>query len=127
MSKSSYEFWFLNNGITIVCDQFDPMTDPDNPDVKLNDLQIVDGCQTATKFALAQRGSRLSHDVWVITRIYETTDPMLFSPVLLTTNNQNQSKSRDSRANDLVQLDSDDWFFTAQPSRLSSLNCRAEY
>ena len=27
--ESSYEFWFLNNGITIVCDQFDPVTDPD--------------------------------------------------------------------------------------------------
>lgn len=25
----SHQFWFLNNGITIICDNFDPVTDPD--------------------------------------------------------------------------------------------------
>jgi hypothetical protein len=100
--ESSYEFWFLNNGITIVCDQFDPVTDLDNPHVKLKNLQIVNGCQTATTLALAQREGRLSQDVRVLTRIYETSDPTLVSRIVLTTNNQNQIKSRDLRANDPV-------------------------
>jgi hypothetical protein len=108
--ESSYEFWFLNNRITIVCDQFDPVTDPDNPHVKLKNLQIVNGCQTATTLALAQREGRLSQDVRVITRIYETTDPTLVSRIVLTTNNQNQIKSRDLRANDPVQLDMEEGF-----------------
>src|SRR6185295_7571831 len=60
---ASYEFWFLNNGITIVCDKFDPVTDPDNAHVKLQNLQIVNGCQTATTIALAQKESKLAQDV----------------------------------------------------------------
>ncbi|MFO0603082.1 MAG: AIPR family protein [Polyangiales bacterium] len=103
--KSSYEFWFLNNGITIVCDKFDPVTDPDNAHVKLRNLQIVNGCQTATTIALAQKEGALAPDVRVLTRIYQTQDPALVNKIVLTTNNQNQISSRDLRANDPVQLD----------------------
>lgn len=106
----SYEFWFLNNGITIICDQFDPVTDPDNPHIKLKNLQIVNGCQTATTLALAQREGVLAPDVRVLTRIYETTDEKLLSKIVLTTNNQNQIKSRDLWANDPVQLDMEEGF-----------------
>lgn len=108
--ESSYEFWFLNNGITIVCDRFDPVTDPDNPHVKLINLQIVNGCQTATTLALAQKAGSLAPDVRVLTRIYETIDPSLVSRIVLTTNNQNQISSRDLRANDPVQLDMEKGF-----------------
>lgn len=103
--SSSYEFWFLNNGITIVCDKVDPVTDPDNPHVKLTNLQIVNGCQTATTIALAQKSGSLAPDVRVLTRIYQTQDPALVDKIVLTTNNQNQISSRDLRANDPVQLD----------------------
>lgn len=34
-ATSSYLFWFLNNGITIVCDRCDPVSDPDSPMVKI--------------------------------------------------------------------------------------------
>ncbi|QVL34594.1 AIPR family protein [Telmatocola sphagniphila] len=104
-TKSSYEFWFLNNGITIVCDKFDPVTDPDNPHVKLHNLQIVNGCQTATTIAIALKDGKLAPDVRVLTRIYQTQDPALVNKIVLTTNNQNQISSRDLRANDPIQLD----------------------
>lgn len=42
--ETAHEFWFLNNGVTIVCDGFDPNLDPDDPRVKLKNLQIVNGC-----------------------------------------------------------------------------------
>lgn len=103
--ESSYEFWFLNNGITVVCDKFDPVTDPDNAHVKLKNLQIVNGCQTATTIALAQKEGRLASDVRVLTRIYQTQDPALVDKIVLTTNNQNQISSRDLRANDPIQMD----------------------
>ena len=103
--SSSYEFWFLNNGITIVCDKFDPVTDPDNAHIKLSNLQIVNGCQTATTIALAQTTGKLAPDVRVLTRIYQTNDPSLVDKIVLTTNNQNQISSRDLHANDPVQLD----------------------
>jgi hypothetical protein len=103
--ESSYEFWFLNNGITVVCDKFDPVTDPDNPHVKLKNLQIVNGCQTATTIALAQKAGALAQDVRVLTRIYQTQDPALVDKIVLTTNNQNKISSRNLRANDPVQID----------------------
>jgi hypothetical protein len=108
--ESSYEFWFLNNGITIVCDQFDPVTDPDNPHVKLKNLQIVNGCQTALRSPWRSAKAGYPQDVRVITRIYETSDPALVSHIVLTTNNQNQIKSRNLRANDPVQLDMEEGF-----------------
>ncbi len=96
---------FLNNGIAVVCDKFDPVTDPDNAHVKLQNLQIVNGCQTATTIALAQKEGKLAQDVRVLTRIYQTQDPALVDRIVLTTNNQNQISSRDLRANDPVQVD----------------------
>jgi hypothetical protein len=105
-------FWFLNNGITIVCDDCDPVTDPDNPHVKIKNMQIVNGCQTATSLALAERCGELAGDVRVLVRIYQTSDPDLISKIVLTTNNQNQISSRDLRSNDSVQIDMERRFST---------------
>jgi len=51
--ETSHLFWFLNNGVTIVCDKVDPVTDPDNPHLKIKNMQIVNGCQTSTSLAKA--------------------------------------------------------------------------
>lgn len=104
-ADSSYLFWFLNNGVTIVCDRMDPVTDPDMPLVKLENMQIVNGCQTATTLARAFRERKLAADTRVLVRIYETTDPELVKRIVLTTNNQNKISSRDLRANDPAQID----------------------
>jgi hypothetical protein len=104
-AASSYLFWFLNNGITIVCDSCDPVTDPDNPKVKITNLQIVNGCQTATALAHAARDGTLRPDTRVLLKIFETTDPTLASRIVLTTNNQNRISTRDLKANDAVQQD----------------------
>ena len=109
-SEDSRLFWFLNNGITIVCDSFDPVTDPDNPMVKVKNLQIVNGCQTATTLAQAAREGKLSSDVWVLLRIYEAPSEALVDKIVLTTNNQNRISSRDLRANDRVQIDMQERF-----------------
>ncbi len=103
--ESAHEFWFLNNGITIVCDGFDPNLDPDDPRVKLKNLQIVNGCQTATTLARAQKDGTLRPEVRVMARIYETPKNVLVDKIVLTTNNQNRISSRDLRANDVVQVD----------------------
>lgn len=104
-AASSYLFWFLNNGVTIVCDTCDPVTDPDNPMVKITNLQIVNGCQTATALAHAARDGNLRPDTRVLLKIFETTDPTLASRIVLTTNNQNRISTRDLKANDAVQQD----------------------
>ncbi len=104
-AASSYLFWFLNNGVTIVCDSCDPVADPDNPMVKITNLQIVNGCQTATALAHAARDGTLLSDTRVLLKIFETTDPTLASRIVLTTNNQNRISTRDLKANDAVQQD----------------------
>lgn len=101
----SHQFWFLNNGITIICDSLDPVTDPDNPHVKLKNMQIVNGCQTATALAVAEKSGKLAADTRVLLRIYETADVKLVDKIVLTTNNQNKISSRDLRSNDQVQID----------------------
>ena len=103
--EEGYQFWFLNNGITIVCDNFDPVTDPDNPHIKIKNLQIVNGCQTASTLALAAKDKKLPKDVRVLLRIYETAEISLVDKIVLTTNNQNRITARDLRANDSIQFD----------------------
>ena len=100
----SYQFWFLNNGITIICDSFDPVTDQDNPHVKIKNMQIVNGCQTASALALAERDGELARDVRVLLRIYQAP-PELVSKIVLTTNNQNKISSHDLHSNDAIQID----------------------
>lgn len=104
-ATSSFLFWFLNNGVTIVCDSCDPITDPDDPKVKIRNLQIVNGCQTATALAHAARDGTLKPDTRVLLKIFETADSTLASRIVLTTNNQNRISTRDLKANDAVQQD----------------------
>lgn len=104
-SNLSHLFWFLNNGVTIVCDKVDPVTDPDDPKVKIENMQIVNGCQTATSLANALKDGHLQPDAKVMLRIYETQDLELVDKIVLTTNNQNKITGRNLRANDKTQLD----------------------
>jgi hypothetical protein len=124
---TSYQFWFLNNGITIVCDHFDATTDPDNPHVKVKNLQIVNGCQTATTLAIAEGKGQLVPDTRVLLRIYEAPTSDLVSKIVLTTNNQNRISSRDLRANDPVQVDMErgfsryGYFYERKPRQYDSV------
>ena len=101
----SHTFWFLNNGITIICDSVDPVTDPDNPHIKIKNMQIVNGCQTSSSLAKAAKEGSLKKDSRVLLRIYQTGDIELVSKIVLTTNNQNKISGRNLRSNDLVQSD----------------------
>ena len=102
--QDSHEFWFLNNGVTVVCRHFDVVSDPDNPHVKIRDMQIVNGCQTATAIAVAASEGTLRPDVRVLMRIYQTEADSLVGKIVLSTNNQNRISSRDLRANDERQI-----------------------
>ena len=104
-SNLSNLFWFLNNGVTIICDKVDPITDPDDAKVKIENMQIVNGCQTATSLANALRDGHLQPDTKLLLRIYETQDLDLVDKIVLTTNNQNKITGRNLRANDKTQLD----------------------
>ena len=73
-------------------------------------MQIVNGCQTATSLALAQKEGKLAAEVRVLMRVYETKDPDFVNKIVLTTNNQNKITSRDLRANEDVHIDLEEAF-----------------
>lgn len=98
-------FWFLNNGITMVCDKFDLVSDPDVAKVKVTNAQIVNGCQTTVSIREAFEKNELKEEVKVLLRLYSTDNPNLVDRITLTTNNQNRITDRDLRANDPVQRD----------------------
>lgn len=98
-------FWFLNNGVTMVCDRFDFVPDPDKPIVKVYDAQIVNGCQTSVTLREAMEKKGLRDEARVLLKIYATGNPSLVERITLTTNNQNRITDRDLRANDEVQYD----------------------
>lgn len=98
-------FWFLNNGVTVVCDWFDAVADSDDPKIKIKNMQIVNGCQTATTIAYAKQKKILKSGVKVLVRVYETNRKSLVDRFVLSTNNQNRVTDRDLRANDNLQID----------------------
>ena len=103
--EESSRFWFLNNGVTMICDRFDIVGDPDTARVKAFNLQIVNGCQTAVTLREAEERGELREDVHILLRIYATDSLSLTERITLTTNNQNRITDRDLRANDDVQRD----------------------
>lgn len=101
-------FYFLNNGITMICSQFrhNALQERDWR-VQVEDLQIVNGGQTART---AERVARdLSapdlDEAQVLVRLYETDQGNgdVVSRITLATNSQNPVVLRDLRANDVRQ------------------------
>lgn len=97
------EFWYLNNGITIVCEQF-KYNDVASPVVALRNFQIVNGGQTANALfeAYHQNPERVSN-VYLLARIYEASGADIKLKIAAATNNQTRINSRDLRSNDPIQ------------------------
>jgi hypothetical protein len=125
---TSHLFWFLNNGVTIVCDKVDPVTDPDNPHLKIENLQIVNGCQTSSSLAISEQEGILQENTTVILKVFETSDLDLVDKVVLTTNNQNKITNRNLRANDRIQRDLEkafsihDYFYERKPRQFQDVD-----
>lgn len=109
-AEVSHRFWFLNNGITAVCDDFTVTDDPDKPIVKIKNVQIVNGSQTAETLARAAKEERLQPNVEVLVRIYKTSDQVTIDKIVLSTNNQNKIGNRNLKANDPRQIQLEEAF-----------------
>ena len=88
--KDSKLFWFLNNGVTMICDKVDVVKDADRPLIKLSNVQIVNGCQTTVTLLNALKRNVLNDEVSILVKILETKDVNLIGKITLTTNNQNK-------------------------------------
>ena len=109
LSKSSVEFWYLNNGITIVCDSYKYLTGQHNAPVAIKNPQIVNGGQTSfSLFEAYSRDFKKLEKVKVLVKIIETDDSQFRGRIAEATNSQTMIRSRDLRSNDNVQITLED-------------------
>ena len=97
-------FYFYNNGVTITCSQFrHNALQRDSWRVQVNDLQIVNGGQTArTVQQIAGEIGPEIEEAEVLVRIYELlqNDNELVEAITFATNSQNPVDLRDLKANE---------------------------
>jgi hypothetical protein len=96
------EFWYYNNGIAIVCDEY--KLDDAAEAIELKNLQIVNGCQTTT--TLGHHLDELEEGdspVHVLCRIIESDNEELQRNITLYNNRQNAVRDRDLLSNDKHQ------------------------
>lgn len=105
LSQNAAEFWYLNNGITIVCDSYRYITSQSNAPVSIKNPQIVNGGQTSfSLFEAYNKDFKKLDKVKVLVKIIETDDSEFRSCIAEATNSQTMIRSRDLRSNDSVQL-----------------------
>ena len=97
-------FYFYNNGITITCSQFrHNALQRDNWPVQVDDLQIVNGRQTARTVQQVHRETEAEIEgAEVLIRIYELRpeDTEVVDAITRATNSQNPVNLRDLKANE---------------------------
>ncbi|MBR1806712.1 MAG: AIPR family protein [Selenomonadaceae bacterium] len=98
-------FWFKNNGITIICDDFQP----DGCEVKLTNFSIVNGGQT-TYMLHKSKNLDAAHDFWLSCKIIKTVgitadEKNAFSlEIAKAANSQKPIKDADLKANAPEQI-----------------------
>jgi hypothetical protein len=107
--ESKY-FWFLNNGVTVVCDKFSFTDDASgNKIIKISNPKIINGGQTTKSLYNLYNEIKLFpnktlSDVYLLLRLYETDNEKLIDKITEGTNSQNPIFERDLRANNEIQL-----------------------
>lgn len=96
------EFWYFNNGITIICKKINEATS--SKVINLDNAQIINGAQTTYALYEAYNNGNLKNDVEVLVKVIETDDKNFIESVTLYTNSQNAIRLRDLCSNDEIQL-----------------------
>lgn len=129
--ESCKNFWYFNNGITIVCDEIKPTTS--GRLINLRKPQIINGAQTTYSLYEAYDEGKLRDDVEVILKVIETSDTDIIENITLYTNSQNAINLRDLCSNDEIQrklqkmlLDSYQYFYERKRGEFDSLYKRSE-
>ncbi len=102
-SLQSPYFVYMNNGLTLTCKKFSYTPVQNSPVLEIENVQIVNGQQTARSLYDAGKGKKLKDNVRVLVRIVETTDPRLLMQIIEATNSQSKVTSRDLHSNDEIQ------------------------
>jgi len=101
-SSRSQDFWYFNNGITIVCKKINDTAG--GKIINLKNAQIINGAQTTYALHEAYQDGTLRDDVEVIIKAIESNDRPFIENVTLYTNSQNAIRLRDLCSNDEIQI-----------------------
>ena len=96
------DFWWLNNGVTIVCSK----ASIQGKTYTLDDVQIVNGLQTSYTTFHALSDAKVDHPVFdrtLLVRILQTEDPATRDRVIRATNRQTSVPEASLRATDDTQ------------------------
>ena len=106
---SAPDFWWLNNGVTIICSRVSIQSKT----YTLDDVQIVNGLQTSQTIfdALSELDSdNPVFDHTILVRILETEDPATRDRVIRATNRQTSVSEASLRATDAIQREIESYF-----------------
>lgn len=98
----SINFWYFNNGITLVCKEITETTS--GKIITLINAQIINGAQTTYALHEAYTRGELKENVEILIKAIETDDRTFIENVTLYTNSQNAIRLRDLCSNDAIQL-----------------------
>lgn len=107
-SEKADQFYFYNNGITVVCDKFDYNAFQKNDHkVQLKNMQIINGGQTCRTIHETLTGQLpvMAQTAYVMIRVYQLSEEQknFVHDITYATNSQNPVDLRDLRSNDEVQ------------------------
>jgi hypothetical protein len=109
LSPDQGEFWWLNNGITIVCARMNSTSKT----ITLEDPQIVNGLQTSSEIHQYFRTGAGNEDARsVLVRIIEPTDEISRDRIIKATNSQTSIQIASLRATDPFQRDLEQYFLS---------------
>ena len=102
------DFYFLNNGITLVCEKLDYAQGVNGVRARLSNAQIINGGQTSRTIeqVINENPGLDFSNVFVLVRAYQvdvTDQGDLIHDITIATNSQNAIFARDLHANDPVQ------------------------
>lgn len=101
--ESRDKFWFLNNGITVICEDYEKVSPVnENLKIKLSNFQIVNGTQTTRCVYEAYKRTGNVDEIKILIKILKANEE-LAEKITESTNSQNPINSRDLRANDEIQ------------------------
>ncbi|MFD5902005.1 AIPR family protein [Streptomyces microflavus] len=131
LDREGVEFWWLNNGVTIVCSK----TSIVGKTYILDDVQIVNGLQTSHTIFRALAQVDEDHPVLarsVLVRILVTTDPGERDRVIRATNRQTAVPAASLRATDEIQREieahflANGWFYDRRKNYYRNIGKSAE-
>jgi hypothetical protein len=103
------EFIYLNNGITIICDDF--QVRPGGEIVKLTKPSIINGCQTSNTIFEVDKEIGLPENVgFVLVRVVKTSVNSVKEKIIKASNTQTAIRDRDMISEDSIQKEIESQF-----------------